>query len=112
MPELITLDEAKAHLRVTTIQDDGDIQLKLLAATQVVIDYLTRRDTDWNAEMDAWTAETVPPSVRAAIFVQLGELYRKRGDDPDTEPRPASGGAFLSPTVTALLMRYRDPGVA
>lgn len=109
MPDLITIDEAKAHLRVTTVQEDGDIEDKLLAATQVVIDYLTRRDTSWNAQMAAWTSETVPASIRAAILVQLGELYRKRGDESEIEPvRPVA----LSPTVMALLMRYRDPGVA
>lgn len=109
MADLITLDEAKAHLRVTTLMEDGDINDKLVAAQQVVIDYLTRRDTTWNAEMAAWDAETVPASVRHAILVQLGELYRKRGDDVETDPR---GPVALSPTVMALLMRYRDPGVA
>jgi hypothetical protein len=110
MPDVITLDEAKAHLRITTAQEDSDVQDKLDAATQIVIDYLTRRDTDWNTTMDAWTSSTVPKSVRAAILIQLGELYTRRGDDPtiDQSPTPTS----LSRTVMSLLMRYRDPGLA
>lgn len=110
MPELITLQEAKDHLRIRHEDEDPDINDKLLAATQVIIDYLSRRDTAWNAEMDAWTPETVPKSVRAAILVQLGELSVKRGDEDPTPvaPTPTS----LSATVMALLMRYRDPGVA
>lgn len=109
MPNVITLQEAKDHLRVTSVADDGDINDKLSAATQVVIDYLTRRDTDWNAEMAEWTSTTIPASVRAAILVQLGELYRNRGDELDGRP---AGPTSLSPTVTSLLMRYRDPGLA
>jgi len=113
MPEVITLAEAKAHLRITSDAEDGDIDDKLAAATQVIIDYLSRRDQDWNDEMDAWTSETVPKSVRAAILVQLGELYRTRGDEDVAEARPTEQGTRgLSATVTALLMRYRDPGVA
>lgn len=112
MADVITLDEAKSHLRISNAQEDGDIYSKLVAAQQVIVDYLTRRagdGDDWNAEMAAWTSETIPASVRAAILVQLGELYRKRGDDQEVETDKPVG---LSPTVSALLMRYRDPGVA
>src|SRR5689334_14817310 len=109
--DLVDLEAAKAHLRVTTTAEDDDIGGKLEAATQVVVDYLTRaHDTDWNAAMAAWTADTVPRTVRAAILVQLGELYRLRGDDADAGRQGAT--ADLSPTVKALLMRYRDPGFA
>lgn len=113
MPEVLTLTEAKSHLRITHDHEDADLNDKLLAATQVVIDYLTRRDTGdgatWNAAMAAWTTDTVPASVKAAMLVQFGELTRTRGDDQAQEfQRPTS----LSPTVMALLMRYRDPGVA
>jgi len=59
--------------------------------------------------MAAWTEATVPASVRAAILVQLGELYRNRGDELEARPEAPTG---LSPTVMSLLMRYRDPGVA
>ena len=110
MPEVITLAEAKRHLRITHADEDVDISDKLEAATQVIIDYLSRRDATWNATMDAWTAETIPKSVRAAILVQLGELTAKRGDEDPIAPTPQP--VSLSPTVMALLMRYRDPGVA
>ena len=109
MPDVISLEEAKSHLRITSVHDDQDIRDKLVAATQVIIDYLSRSDTAWNDEMDAWTTATIPASVRAAILVQLGELYRKRGDDSETEPDHPTR---LSTTVMALLMRYRDPGIA
>jgi hypothetical protein len=79
------------------------------ASTQVVIDYLTRRDEDWNDDMAAWTAATVPASVRHAILVQLRELYERT---PDEKRGPDLPPATLSPTVLALLMRYRDPGYA
>ncbi len=110
MADAITLQEAKDHLRITSLAEDGDVYDKLQAATQVVIDYLTRRAGDaWNDEMAAWTAETMPKSVRAAILVQLGDLYKNRGDELDSR---TAGPTGLSPTVMALLMRYRDPGLA
>lgn len=109
MPEVITLEEAKAHISATTNQRDQDLQDKLDAATDIVIDYLSRRDTTWNATMAAWTSATVPKSVRAAILVQFGELCLNRGDDPVTQPDAPTG---LSRVVTSLLMRYRDPGLA
>ena len=65
MADVITLEEAKAHLRITSDAEDGDVNDKLVAATQLVIDYLSRRDTDWNDEMEAWTADTAPASIKA-----------------------------------------------
>jgi len=109
MPDVISLEQAKAHLRITSVHDDQDISDKVVAATQVVIDYLSRSDTTWNDTMAAWTYDTIPASVRAAILVQLGELYRKRGDDAEPETEHPTR---LSTTVMALLMRYRDPGIA
>ena len=109
MADLIALEDAKAHLRVTSDREDADITNKLLAAQQVILDYLTRRDTAWNDEMAAWTEDTVPASVKAAILVQLGELRRNRGDEAEIRPQ---GPTALSPTVMSLLMRYRDPGLA
>jgi hypothetical protein len=110
MPDLITLESAKAHLKVTTLQEDSDLQDKLDAATQIILDYLTRRDAAWNATINAWTADTVPRSVRQAILIQFGEFVAKRGDDPTiAEPTTPLG---LSRTVMSLLYGYRDPGLA
>jgi len=109
--ELVTLEDARRHLRLPTLaatpDEDEDLRMKVYTATAVVLDYLARpTDLTWTAEMAAWTIDTVPRVVQAAILVQLGELYRFRGDDAGTTPTPEHG--FLSPLVTALLHRYRD----
>jgi hypothetical protein len=113
--ELLTLDDAKRHLRLNplaaTPDEDDDLRMKVFHATALVLDYLARpTDATWTAEMASWTTETVPRVVQAAVLVQLAELYRFRGDDAGTTPTPEHG--FLSPLVTALLHRYRDPTLA
>jgi len=52
--------------------------------------------------------------VQQAILLQFGALYRWRGDDPETLAARASEGyqgeqGYLSPVITALLQRKRDP---
>lgn len=106
MADLVTLDQAKKHLRLTGSDDDDDLRLKLLAAQAIIVDYLTSTDEDWTATIAAWTDETVPEYVRASILLQFGELYRFRGDDID---QPVRDPGTLSPTIRALLARARTP---
>ena len=56
-----------------------------------------------------WDSTTVPALVQAAILLQLGELYRFRGDDQE---HGAQTPGDLSPLVTNILRRYRDPALA
>ena len=127
LQELVTLDQAKAHLRLPILPavspavvsvDDEDLQMKLLAAHEIVFDYLTQRISDsdsWEAVVDSWTADTAPRRVIAAILVQFTDLYRFRGDDSEEYAR---GSAYkrqegaLNPAVVALLYRLRDPAVS
>lgn len=94
--------------------EDDDLQLKVDHATEIVLDYIARpTDAAWTDEIAAWDAGSVPGSVQAAILVQLGELWRYRGDDAANEqPTNPSGGDDLSPFVKNLLRRFRDPVVA
>ena len=113
IPDLVTLEQARAHLRLgsTTPLGYDDVQDKLHQATMVVLGYLDRADDDWTAEMAAWTIDTVPREVQAAILLQLGELYRFRGDD-EVNIAPYRERGYLAPGVTALLHRLRDPACA
>ena len=86
---LVTLETAKAHLRVLDDDHDDDIALKALSASHIVIDYIQRYDHGWDAE-------TVPPLVRASVLLVLGALFEDR-----------EGGEPLSRGVQALLERYR-----
>lgn len=105
---VITLEQAKDHLNIwtpiTSPLDpvDRDITLKMAHAESVILDYLKVPDGQWDTS-------TVPPLVQAAVLVQTAELFRFRGDD---ERPPVYEDGQLSPTVTAILRRYRDPALA
>lgn len=104
---LVTLVEAQNHLRIPLTSTDDDLFLKIAQAEAVIRQYLERIDgTDWDATMAAWTSDTVPPVIKAAILCQVGELYRFRGDDLE---QPAREPGYLSPLIRSLLARYRDP---
>jgi hypothetical protein len=100
MAALLTLADAKRHLRVDTEDENADILVKVDQASAIVIDYL-------KSQADAtWTAATVPGHVQAATLIMLAHLYEHRGDDPmDTDEK-----VWLA--VGRLLMRSRDPAMA
>jgi len=115
LQEFVTLEQAKQHLKLSldVDTDDEDLQIKLFVAHEVVMDYLTQRvseASDWAATVQAWTADTVPKRVIAAILIQFGELYRQRGDDQDRRYTEELG--TLCPDVVKLLYRLRDPAVS
>jgi len=103
MAAFVTLDEAKAHLRITTPADDpGDavLQDQLDRAEAVILDYL-KDDTP------------TPPDlvITQAILLTLAELDRFRGDDEGSYSQAVTAGD-LSPVVTNLLRRKRTPAIA
>ena len=97
---LVSLSDAKTHLRITTTAQDADITAKLEAAEAVILDYLKVAWVD-----ETWTRETVPLVVKAAILLMATHLYEHRGDDPMTDDK-------LWEAITRLLMRRRDPALA
>lgn len=107
---LIALDDAKLHLNITDTSHDSDVAMKLDAAEAIVLDYIGSTST-WRTTAAAWTADTLPAVVQAAILVQLGELYGASGRGDDAKG-PVYTPGQLSPQVTNYLMRYRDPVVA
>jgi len=113
MTELVTLAEAKTHLRITTADGsagDADIQMKLDAATAIIVEYCATT-AYWKTTTAEWDADTVPLPVKHAILLELGELYRFRGDDPEGPARDPAIGADLAPAIVGLLRRSRDPVV-
>lgn len=106
---MVTLAQAKRHLQIWTpiaspLDDvDEDISLKLAQAESIILDYLKSDD--------GWDETTVPPLVQAAVLLQLAELFRFRGDDGGTA-MPEFADGQLSPAITNILRRYRDPALA
>jgi hypothetical protein len=115
MATLVTLAQAKGHLRVTWPDTDpraADLQLKLDTAQAIILGSINRSNPDyWPAVTATWTDETtVPFEVHGAILLQLGELDQYRGDEADNEaPARDAGLDDLSPRIRALLRLYRDP---
>lgn len=110
MAELVTLQQAADHLGLTDVfgaspasQLERTLQLKLDTAEAIVLDYLKTRDT--------WPNQDGSPLIQAAILLQCAELWRFRGDDTDGNSGPQTDG-YLSPAVTNILRRFRDPALA
>lgn len=83
---LVTLTQAKDHLRVVSDHEDADIGLKLMAATEQAIHFLDRPvyadQAELDAALEAGTAGDSPmvctDMVRAGILLILGDLYNNR----------------------------------
>lgn len=101
MATYVTLQQAKDHLKITTPPGDAgdaDLFVKLDSSEAIVLDYLKTQ-----------TPTVAPALLVPAILLQFGELFRFRGDDADG-PQQTAGD--LSPVVTNLLRRSRDPALA
>ena len=96
LPPLWTVDQAKAHLRLTGTTEDADVQQKLDTAQQAILAYL-------NVGVDpTWTAATAPTPVTHAILLLTDYYYADRGDGDVKSPWPG---------IYDLLHAYRDPTV-
>lgn len=108
-PGLVTLAEAKDHLRLTDTAQDADVQAKLTAAEGIILDFCNTT-AYWRDVTATWDSATVPRQVRAAILLELGELWRFRGDDVEAPERWDDHD--LSPAILGLLRRTHDPALA
>ena len=110
--EIVTLGQAKAHLRLpSSTEQDSDLTLKLAQAHALVLDYVARpADAEWTATMDTWSGSPsqAPRAVQAAVLRQFGDLVRFRGDDDGPDEARVNGNE-PSPRVKQLLWRYRMP---
>ncbi|MFI3299249.1 MAG: head-tail connector protein [Rikenellaceae bacterium] len=97
MEALISLTLAKAHLRIGDASHDDELILEKLEMAIGVADDATNRNLK-----DEFTAETLPPAIKAAILLILGTLY-----DNHTDQIIGRSVSELSLTAEKLLLPWR-----
>src|SRR5690606_253679 len=111
---LITLEQASDHLRRDTGDDDADLLLKIEAASQAVLNYITDKSflEDGHVVYDSAGEPVVPRPIQAAALIVLGQLYKDRdGEEMEERSDPRLGDIVLPRTVHFLLDPYKTPVV-
>ncbi|ORL58109.1 head-tail connector protein [Pseudomonas putida] len=127
---ILTLNEAKTHLRVDHDFDDSDIEAKLLEATAAVLTYMKgsplgepERDSEGAIVKDSngdvvyqhdSNGLVIRFQIKAAIKLMLGELYKSRegAQEGQVSSNYDYGYGYLPRPVIALLYPLRDPALA
>lgn len=118
---LVTVDEARDHLRSDTDADTADLTAKIQAASDAVLDYvgtLVPRDTAGDPFLDSSGAligvtERVVTRLKQATLITVGYLYRERAGSQEYAVPSAFGYGYSLPQgATALLYPLRRPTVA
>ncbi len=104
MAALVSLEQAKAHLRVVDDSSDNDIELKVEQASALILERCNST-AYWRAITPTWTDETVPLSVQAAILVLLSHLHENRGDDMKADE-------MVWTAIDRLIPMQKDPVIA
>jgi len=133
MADLVTLEEARAHLRLDEPDSDGgpdDLWLSIFipAISEAVLGWLKDPFRAYVPEVDSnddpildSNGDPVPAdplvakwSVKAAVLIELGSQFRFReGEGRDNVVPSADGhGYTLNKVSTALLTPLRKPTVA
>ena len=112
MTLLVSLEDAKRHLRVTGDDDDTSITLLAQAASAAVLGYIGIEQDflDTFGEPDYETVDDptgVPEDVQAATLILVGVLYKDR--DGGNEAGWSDGDLPL--VVRSLLRPYWTPAV-
>lgn len=78
MNMIVTRAQAAAHLRIDDADAEGsDLDLKIAAASAVVLDYLEMEFTDFG-DSDSDGNPEFPEQIMAATLLMVGELHRSR----------------------------------
>lgn len=113
MVMLVSLQQAKDHLRVDSSDEDNDLTLKIHAASAAVLNYIRNgadvfTDSAGDPIVDSNGAPMgIPYEIQAATLLMLGYLYKDRDGDPDK----AYEHGYLPMPVMSLLYPYRVPSL-
>lgn len=118
---LVTLQQAREHLRADTDMDDADLTLKIQTASDAVIDYVGEvvpRDSQGDPLTDSQgeivgVKERALTRMKLATLVAVAYFYRERdGSQEHAVPTQWGYGYALPQGATALLYSLRKPTVA
>lgn len=131
MIELVTIEEARAHLRIDDVDSDGspdDLWLSIFmpAISEAVANWLKDEWRLYVAEVDSGgvvvdsSGDPVPalplaarPVVKAATLIELERQFRFRGGESEADVQSHEGhGYTLGKGATALLSSLRKSTVA
>lgn len=96
MADVVTLAEAKLHLRVTTTAEDDIITLYIGAAQEYIRNVLNRRIPG-----EDQTSPNIPLDIKQAALLIIGGMYEFRSD------KIAGTSVENNPAVMNLLFPYR-----
>ena len=101
MAAWLSLDAAKAHLKIPLEEsrDNAELSLVIDEASDIIAVYLKRA-----ADAPVWDATSCPPRIQAAVKIMLGYLWTARDDQDEAD--------LTWKAITALLERDRDPALA
>jgi hypothetical protein len=116
----VTLAQAIAHLQIPIIVDtdppdprQADLQLKVDQAEAIILDYIKGGPVYVDPLIYPGDPPPIDLVIQAAILLEVGELWRFRGDDQFKEgPEHDLDISQLSPSITNLLRRKRSPALA
>lgn len=101
---LVSMEVAKAHLRVTSDDQNADIALKVDQASAIILERCNSTAW-WRAITPTWTEDTVPGSVQQAVLVLLTHSFEHRGDDMTPDE-------MLWAAIDRLIAMNKDPVIA
>lgn len=117
--QFVTLEQARAHLRLDTADEDTHVGLLIEAASAAVADYIRDSGPDFLDSLGEpypdsnGIAMGLPANVKHATLLLVGYLYKDR--DNNGLYKQFSGGNFehgyLPRPVLSLMYRYRRPGM-
>lgn len=117
MTMLVTLEQAKFHLRIDDSSsagndDDPDLALKIRAASAAVLRYIGPvqdfLDSSGEPIVESGGGTAVPADVVAATLLLVGDLYKERDGKNDASWEHG----FLPLSVRTLLYPLRTPVIA
>lgn len=116
---LVSLEQARQHLRSDTDADDADLVLKIEAASEAVMSYISDNHsaafTDSAGQLyedSQGIAIGVPRRVQSAALLTVAYLYRERDGKSEAGVDAQWGYGYTLPkSATMLLYSMRRPVV-